>query len=71
MAHLALFLDREAVSDVRIIECMTCTWFVDYYCYSNPEQHSFGTEGDAWREVSIHARAARHGLPRIIRGSRP
>lgn len=71
MPKIALFLDRPSVEGVRIIECAGCGFFVDYFCYTDPERHSFGRQSDAWEVVQMHSRDAHHGAPRIVQAVRP
>lgn len=72
MKGIALFVDRDSTDpQLRIVECVTCSWFADYYDFTSPEKHSTGRRQDAYIEVQIHARAARHGNPRIVQGLRP
>jgi hypothetical protein len=71
MMRIALFIDRGSVDpQLRIVECVTCAWLCDYYDFTHPDKHTTGTKDGAYLEVAIHARAARHGAPRVVMGTR-
>jgi hypothetical protein len=75
--HIALFVQRNEdgytttdTVQMKVVECVTCNWFtlyVEELWTSNAMPES---ERTAFFEVGAHARAAHHGVGRIVRGWR-